>query len=275
MPELPEVETIRRQLSKEIVGRRISSVDVFFAKRLNVPAKKFIGEVSGRRVRDVRRRAKVLLIDLSGGLTMAVHLKMTGRLLLTKKADAPTKHTHLVFGLSGGRRLMFEDVRKFGWVRLFETAAIEDSLIGPMELGPEPFDAAFTPESLAKCLSSRGNSRIKPLIMSQRCVAGSGNIYTDEALWKARIRPDRKAGTLTRQETVRLHAEIRSVLKEAIKRRGSSVDDYVDAYGRPGTYEMKHEAYGRGGEKCARCGGLIRKVRLGGRGTHYCPKCQR
>jgi len=275
MPELPEVETIRRQLSKEIVGRRVSSVDVFFAKRLNVPAKKFIGEVTGRRVKAIRRRAKMLLIDLSGGLTMAVHLKMTGRLLITKTGVAPTEHTHLVFVFTGGKRLMFEDVRKFGWVRLFETAAVEDDLIGPMGLGPEPFDTGFTPESLVRCLQARGRSKIKPLIMSQKCVTGAGNIYTDEALWKARIRPDRKAGTLTRQEAIRLHAEIRSVLKEAIRRRGSSVDDYVDAYGKPGTYEMKHEAYGRGGEKCARCGGLIRKVRLGGRGTHFCPKCQR
>ncbi len=275
MPELPEVETIRRQLQKEIVGKRITSVDVFFAGRLNVSSARLKAAVEGKTVREVRRRAKILLIDLSGGLTLAVHLKMTGKLLLAGRVTERNKHVHLVFGLSGGRTLMFEDVRKFGWVRLFRTDELEDRLLREMRLGPEPFSGEFTPDRFAVCLKSHPRATLKPLIMSQRCVVGSGNIYTDEALWKALIRPQRKAGTLTRAEIDRLFAAIRSVLKEAVRRRGSSVDDYVDAYGNPGTYEMKHEAYGRGGERCARCGNPIRKIRLGGRGTHYCPKCQK
>lgn len=275
MPELPEVETIRRQLQKEIVGKRVTSVDVFFAGRLNVSAGRFRDGVVDHRIRSVRRRAKMILIDLSGAMTLVVHLKMTGKLLLADEPVVRDKHAHVVFHLSGRRALIFNDVRKFGWIRLFETAMLDERLFRPMKLGPEPFDSDFTADSLACCLHAHGRATLKPLIMSQQCVVGAGNIYTDEALWKARIRPDRKAGTLTDKEIGSLFREIRSVLKDAIRRRGSSVDDYVDAYGNPGTYELKHEVYGRGGERCARCGAAIKKIRLGGRGTHYCPKCQK
>ncbi|MEA3249744.1 MAG: DNA-formamidopyrimidine glycosylase [Patescibacteria group bacterium] len=275
MPELPEVETIRRQLEKEIVGKRITSVDVFFAKRLNMTVGKFRKMIVGHRIRSVRRRAKMILIDLSGGQTMAVHLKMTGKLLFVDGPTERNKHSHITFCLSGGKTLIFNDVRKFGWIRLLETDMLKEKLFRPMKLGPEPFSRGFTVETLTRCLRSHDRAALKPLIMSQRCVVGVGNIYTDEVLWRARVKPDRKAGTLTVKEIEALHKEIKSVLKDAIKRRGSSVDDYVDAYGKPGTYGLKHEVYGREGEKCARCGGRIRKIRLGGRGTHFCPKCQR
>jgi formamidopyrimidine-DNA glycosylase len=275
MPELPEVETIRRQLEKEIVDKRIASVDVFFAGKLNVSSLEFRHQTEGKTIKAIRRRAKMLLIDLSGGKTLAVHLKMTGKLLLSDSGEDRDKHVHVIFGLPGGRKLMFRDVRKFGWIRLLETDRVEGDLLDAMKLGPEPLSSSFTEKIFSDCLISHPKATIKPLIMSQRCVVGSGNIYTDEALWKSCIRPDRKAGTLSDKEISRLYRDIKDILKEAVRHRGSSVDDFVDAYGRPGKYELKHEAYGRGGEECARCHTPIEKIRLGGRGTHFCPKCQK
>lgn len=275
MPELPEVETIRRQLEKEIVGRRVMAVDVRFAKRLNLPPAEFAKRLVGKRVAAIRRRAKLLLIELSGGRTLVVHLKMTGRLLVRSKGAARTKHTHVIIALSGGRELHFEDVRKFGFMRLLPSADVEKKILAPLKLGPEPLEKDFSADEFASCLKRRGRAAIKPLLLSQTCVAGLGNIYADESCWLAQVRPSRPAGKLTRAEARRLHDAIRDVLKRAVRLGGSSVDDYRDAYGRQGGFAPKLQAYGRAGEPCSRCGQPIRKTRLGGRGTHYCARCQR
>lgn len=275
MPELPEVETIRRQMEKEIVGARILGVDVLFSGRLNVAAREFVRRVEGARVIAAGRRAKLLLIGLSNGWTMVVHLKMTGRFLLAKGKGSPHKHTHLVFRLSGGRTLLFEDVRKFGYVKLVRTDALEREVFDREGYGPEPLDPAFTAERFALCVRGRAKKRIKPLLMEQSCIAGIGNIYADESLWRAGVRPQRRAGSLTTEELRKLHDGVQESLRGSLARRGTSADAYVDLYGERGTNVAKLRVYGREGEPCDRCGTPIKKISFAGRGTHFCPTCQR
>ncbi|OIO51899.1 DNA-formamidopyrimidine glycosylase [Candidatus Uhrbacteria bacterium CG_4_10_14_0_8_um_filter_58_22] len=275
MPELPEVETVRRQLERTIVGRRIGSVDVRFSGRLNVGAGEFVKRLVGRRILSSGRRAKLLLFGLSGGDTLVVHLKMTGKLLLVDSDQEPNRHTHVVFRLSGYNVLFFDDIRKFGYLHLFRTDDLERLVIGPAGYGPEPLGPGFRADSFAADLKRFGRSAIKPLLLSQKCVVGVGNIYSDETLWRSGIRPDRSAGTLEADEVRSLHDSIRKILRRSVRIGGTSVDSYRDAFGRRGGYERKLEVYGREGHPCSRCGELIRKVRLGGRGTHYCPKCQK
>lgn len=275
MPELPEVETIRRQLAEEIVGRTVRSVDIRFSGRINLSPARFRRGVEGRRILSVGRRAKLLLLNLSGGSTVVIHLKMTGKLLLAEPDHDPGKHTHVVFALSGGRTVFFDDVRKFGFIRLYSTSDLEREVFGPAGFGPEPLEPGFTEDGFADCLRRHGRAAIKPLLLSQKCVVGAGNIYADESLWASRIRPDRKAGTLKKREVSELYAALREILRRAVRLGGSSVDDYRDAQGRTGRYARELKAYGRDGEQCFRCRSTIKKIRLGGRGTHFCPKCQK
>ena len=274
MPELPEVETIRRQMQKEIVGAKILGVDVRFSGRLNVKPAEFSRGVTGARIVGVGRRAKLLLIGLSNGRTMVVHLKMTGRFLLSKGKGTPNKHTHLVFRLSGGRTLMFEDVRKFGYVKLLRTDDLEEKVFARERYGPEPLEPSFTPEVFAACVRQRPNKKIKPLLMEQACIAGIGNIYADESLWRARVRPQRRAGSLTAAELRALHAGVLESLRGSLAVRGTSADMYVDLFGERGNNVARLNVYGREGEPCRRCRGPIKKVFFAGRGTHFCPKCQ-
>ncbi len=275
MPELPEVETIRRQLEKEVVGARIARVEVFFGKRLHPSVEGFRRAVEGAAVLNVRRRAKMLLIGLDNGQTIVAHLKMTGRFLLQTGAAKPSKHVHVVFHLADGRRLFFEDVRKFGYLKALPTSAVEAEIVSGGELGPEPLAKGFTPEVLDACLLKHSGRAIKPLLMDQTCVAGIGNIYGDEALWRARVRPMRRVKTLKHEELDRLYKGIKDSLKQSLKYRGTSADDYLDLYGREGKNQLRLKVYGREGERCPRCGGPIKRVRLGGRSAHYCPKCQK
>ncbi|MFH2062758.1 MAG: bifunctional DNA-formamidopyrimidine glycosylase/DNA-(apurinic or apyrimidinic site) lyase [bacterium] len=275
MPELPEVETVRRQLERAVVGRRISSVEVRFAGRLNLSARRFADCLTGRRIESVGRRAKLLLIGLSGGDTLVVHLKMTGRMLLVEPDHEPGRHTHVVFRLSGGKVMFFDDLRKFGFLRVCRTDELERKVLGPLGYGPEPMGKDFILDGFAACLKAHSRAAIKPLLLSQKCVVGVGNIYSDESLWRAGIRPGRAAGKLRPDEVRSLFEAVRHVLRRSIRIGGTSVDSYRDAHGRRGGYERELEAYGREGQPCSRCGGSIRKVRLGGRGTHYCPSCQK
>jgi formamidopyrimidine-DNA glycosylase len=274
MPELPEVETIRRQLERETRGRRINSAEVRFAGRLNVPARTFVRTVAGASVISLRRRAKLLLIGLSNGWTMAVHLKMTGRFLLVPGETKPTKHTHVVFRLSGGKDLFFDDYRKFGFIKLVRSDELEEKIIKKEGYGPEPLEPDFTAERFAACLAGFKNKRIKPTLMDQTCVAGVGNIYADEALWRSRIKPDRRSGSLKKREIAELRRALLKSLNESIRERGTSADSYLDLYGRAGTNAQRLKAYGREGEPCPRCGRRLVRVRLAGRSAHYCPKCQ-
>lgn len=275
MPELPEVETVRRQLEKEVVGRTIKGAVVRYGGRLNVKPAAFVAAVKGTKIVSAGRRAKLLMIGLSNGNTLVTHLKMTGHYLLVPSGTTPGKHVHLVFSLSGGQDLHFEDVRKFGYVRLYRTDEVQRLIDEKEGYGPEPLDPSFTAEKFSMCVRGRAKKRIKPLLMEQTCIAGIGNIYADESLWRARVRPQRRVQTLSSEELRRLHAGIRSSLTESLKRQGTSADNFVDLYGSRGKNVPNLAVYGRGGKACKRCGGTIKKITFAGRGTHFCPKCQK
>jgi formamidopyrimidine-DNA glycosylase len=275
MPELPEVETIRRQLEGSVVGKKITATEVLSTKRLNVSALELKKGTVGRKIVAVGRRAKILIIRLGGGWNIVIHLKMTGRVLLKNTDAAPTKHTFVVFNLSGGKKLMWEDYRRFGFLKLLSEAETEKYLTD-QKFGPEPLQTSFSVAAFGGCLGRRPKIKIKQLLMDQTCVAGVGNIYAAEALFYARIRPDRPAGKLTPAEIAKLYKGMRQTLSESIKNRGTSADAYVDLAGKPGTNVPNLKVYDREGEPCLRRdGGVIKKTRLAQRGTFWCPVCQK
>ncbi|MFH1193975.1 MAG: bifunctional DNA-formamidopyrimidine glycosylase/DNA-(apurinic or apyrimidinic site) lyase [bacterium] len=287
MPELPEVETIRRQLEKEIKGATIKEVEVRNAKPLNVPPEKFISAVSGAKIKEVGRRAKLLLLYLTNGNILMFHLKMTGRMLLVKKGAEPTKHTHIVFKLSPHRLptlprgesergvdLFFEDYRRFGFVKLLEEKNLEKYFAGE-GYGPEPLSPQFSYKIMKARLLAHKNKKIKQMLMEQSCVAGIGNIYAAEICFYAGVHPERKVGEIKETEFKKIYDGTKKILKAAIANRGSSADAYLDAYGKQGTFVPKLKVYDREGKKCVRCGGIIKKIKSAGRGTYFCPKCQK
>lgn len=272
MPELPEVETLARALRATLTGRSIVRAEVRWPRTVAEPdPETFRQRLAGRRILGVRRRGKWLLLDLEGEEWLLIHLRMSGRLAV-ERSDAPEDvHTRAVFCLDHGERLRFSDPRKFG--RIVLTACPEDWL---SDLGPEPLDPEFTPERMARMLEGR-RVRLKPLLTDQRFLAGLGNIYADEALWRSGLHPLRCADTLTPEEVARLHGAIREVLEEAIARRGTTLADrrYVLPDGRPGEFAAHLAVYGREGASCPRCGAPIARTRVGGRSAHFCPRCQR
>jgi formamidopyrimidine-DNA glycosylase len=274
MPELPEVETIRRQLAEKISGKTISFLKVIDpAPVRTVSPEKLVEIVKGAKIEDVGRRAKILLIRLSTDYTLLVHLKLTGRLIIASKGEAPSKHCHLKFRFEDGNQLFFCDIRKFGYVKPVPTSSLNqvDEL---KNLGPEPLDN-FTFDDFKKLLATRKKGRIKPLLMNQEFIAGIGNVYADEILFFAGVKPERDVSELKEAEIKKIYEGIQVILPAAVVKRGSSVDDYVDIYGRQGDYVPYLRAYGRTGKPCFKCGTLMRRIKLGGRSAHYCPKCQR
>ena len=270
MPELPEVETIVRGLAGTIVGKRIARADVRLAKMAVAPPGVAFGRaVAGERIVGARRRGKYAVIELSSGRALVTGLRMTGRLLVQGGTDPDFPGTHLVLWFADGARLSFADVRTFGRMRLVEAGEAWDR-----DLGVEPFSSGFTPEAFIGMIAGR-TTPIKALLLDQRRIAGIGNIYACEALWEARIRPNRPAKALTKPAARRLHHAIVNVLHRAITLRGTSVDDYVDAGGLRGGFQNVLSVYGRLGEPCARCGRPIARTVLGQRGTWWCRGCQR
>jgi len=242
MPELPEVETIRRQLAQKIIGKKLDS----------------------QKIIDLRRRAKILIIDFIDGSSLIFHLKLTGQLIFNGK---PLPHTRKVFNFDDGSRLVFNDARKFGWwKKVKETKEIEK------EFGPEPLEMDF--ETFKNLLTKRPNAKIKPLLMDQKFIAGIGNIYSDEILYAAKIHPLRHVKTLGNKEIEQIFQNIRKILHLAIKHQGSSVEYYVDVCGKKGNFVKYHQVYQKEGQKCSRCGKIIKRIKLAGRSAHYCPKCQ-
>ena len=271
MPELPEIETIRRGLHSEMVGRSFVALKVLWERSIipaNVAA--FSNRLVGQSVARVGRRGKWLVMGLTGGDCLLIHLRMSGRLILGQEHDSNDRHLRVLFTLDDGRRLSFLDQRKFGRLRLTDHPT---EVLGA--LGPEPLSEVFTAERFAEMLSRRRGG-IKPLLLNQRFLAGLGNIYVDESLWHARIHPLRRADTLSPGETRRLHQSIRSVLQAAIARGGTTLPDaaYKQTDGREGRFAPHLCAYGREGEPCPRCGGPISRIRVSQRGSHYCPACQ-
>jgi formamidopyrimidine-DNA glycosylase len=281
MPELPEVETVARDLRPRLVGAEIVGVRSSWARTLrNVDADSFAAAVTGRTIEAVGRRAKLLVIELSGGLGLTIHLKMTGQLFVVGSGAPDDPYVRLVLELDGGRELRFRDIRKFGKIGLYERdPRSRELLIEPggagvfAATGPEPLDDAFTLRDFRRRLRAR-RGRLKPLLLDQSFLAGVGNIYADEALWAARLHPLRPAASLHPADEKRLYDAIRRVLAEAVERRGSSIDDYTAPDG-DGAMQERLQVYQRTGEPCPRCGRPIRRIVVGGRSTHFCSWCQR
>jgi formamidopyrimidine-DNA glycosylase len=271
MPELPEVETVARGLRASLLGRTIIGVEVSWARTLVPPDPvAFARRLVGQAISGVGRRGKWILIALGGGDTLLVHLRMTGQLVLEPGGSPDDRHARVLLSLDSGWRLRFSDQRKFG--RMVLTSDPQSQLA---ELGPEPLADDFTAERLAEMLARR-RGRIKPLLLNQRFLAGLGNIYADESLWRAGVHPLRRAGGLELAEVRRLHRGIRSVLREAIDGGGTTLADsaYRQPDGQSGEFYDLLAVYGREGQPCKRCGGAIERIVVGQRGTHYCPRCQ-
>jgi formamidopyrimidine-DNA glycosylase len=269
MPELPEVETIRRDLTASIVGRTVVEAWVSpDAPRLvqGETPESFCRRLAGRAVEELDRRGKYLLLRLDGGLTWIVHLRMTGSLIHGARND---RFLRARFRLDDGGELCYADLRKLGTMWLVED---ESSVVG--KLGPEPLGEAFDPQEMRRLLAKRA-APVKSVLMDQHAIAGIGNIYADESLFEARIRPTKAAGRLSRVAAERLHGAIRKVLVEALADRGSTFSDYVDAEGEQGMHQLRVKVFRRTGEPCYVCGTAIRRIKVGGRSTHYCPRCQR
>jgi formamidopyrimidine-DNA glycosylase len=271
MPELPEVETVARGLRAALVGHAINGAKVLWTRSIIPPdPAAFIRRLIGQTITHVGRRGKWLVISLSGDDTLLIHLRMSGRLVIESEACLDGRHLRVLFLLDDGRRVSFVDQRKFGRLHLTDSPA---QVLG--DLGPEPLSDGFTPERLEEMLKSR-RGHIKPLLLDQRFLAGLGNIYADETLWRARIHPLRAANTLTRAEVQRLHEAIRAVLASAIASGGTTLEDaaYRQADGQAGEFAGELAAYGRTGQPCPRCGQAIRRIKVSQRGTHFCPHCQ-
>ena len=266
MPELPEVETIRRELQAAVLGKKITGVVIHSPRVIREPGvAEFSRLLKNQVIKEVLRKGKLLIFELSGGKSLAIHLKMTGQLIFPGNG----KDGRVSFRFSDGKYLDFKDQRLFAELKVVDNWREMKFVRG---LGPEPFD--LKPDEFVKMLSRR-KTRIKPLLLDQTFVAGIGNLYAAEALFRARIDPRRRADSLSLIEAKGLLHQIVTTLKNAIKYRGSSVDQYVKLDGKPGGYVKYHRVYDRLGKPCPACRTPIKRIALGGRGTYFCPKCQK
>lgn len=272
MPELPEVETVRRTLYDKIVGRQIERVEVITPRQIYHPdSDTFRAELDGARFTDIERRGKWLLFRL-GPMTLVAHLRMSGHLYVCEPSRPREKHLHVIFHLDNATELRYEDQRKFGGFHLLGPKG-EGMPPGLAALGPEPLSDAFTPEALQLALAGR-RTPVKAALLNQAIVAGLGNIYVDEALFCARIHPERQASTLAPDDIARLHGCIRSVLERAVEKRGTTFSLYFDGEGAEGDMYDELNVFDRTGEPCPVCGTPIVKLAVAQRGTHVCPACQ-
>src|SRR4051812_26462461 len=272
MPELPEVETVRARLAPLLSGRRFERVEIHDPRlvRPYEPAE-VAAELEGERVAAVERRGKYLIVRFESGRALLVHLRMTGSLRHTSGDLAEDPHRRAVIRLDNGSDVTYRDVRRFGTWLLLEPGELEPYL--DARIGEEPLDALFTAARLGERLAGR-RAPVKSALLDQRTLAGMGNIYVDEALWRARIHPLRPAESLDRNELRRLHTAIKKALEAGVARQGSALRDHRPPAGERGTMQHEFKVYGRGGEPCDRCGTPISKSRVGGRGTWFCPTCQ-
>lgn len=285
MPELPEVETIRRDLAKHLLEKSFVNVEIKNQKSVRGATAVFKRNLRGAKVVAINRRGKLLLIELASGRTLIIHLKMTGQLFYRsgKKIlagghgqdipqDLPGKHTHVIFSFTDDAVLYFNDMRKFGYISLADVKMMKKIMLA---YGPEPLTSSFTADYLQEQLRKRSTS-LKAVLLNQSVVAGLGNIYVDEAAFLAGVRPTRRANRLTRPEAIKLHTVIKNVLRQAIKLRGTTFRNYRDAHGRGGRFFSKLNVYGRDGQMCFKCHkSKIKKIVVAGRGTHFCPSCQK
>lgn len=273
MPELPEVETIRRDLNKELKGRKILKLKFYDWPKMLKPSPEAIAKaIEGKKIHDFDRRAKLLLAHLDDhGTTVAIHLKLTGQIFIRKQSDAADRFTHVILELDKGEELRFNDLRKFGFMKLIESRSELEKLLS--EFGPEPFTREFTFEKFKKIVT-KSTRMVKTVIMDQQKISGVGNIYADEALWRAKIHPTKLASKLNDKQLKALYEAILFVLKQGIEDRGTSVDQYYDTHAQKGKHEQNLKVFRQNGKPCSNCGTVVKKTRVGGRGTHYCPVCQ-
>jgi formamidopyrimidine-DNA glycosylase len=287
VPELPEVETIKIGLARLLPGRTIKGVDHNWPKSFPNAKADVKNFLIGAKVVLVRRRAKVLIIELSSKYSLVVHLKMTGQLVFVGKerfgaghpnadliSELPSKSTRVTLTFEDDSQLFFNDQRKFGWMRLLPTVEIPQ-IDFFKKVGPEPLDAGFTAAQFAARVARRKNSSIKAALLDQTVLAGVGNIYADESLWSAKIHPATLVKNISEAKLRLLHKSIVDVLKLSIQKGGSTDKNYVDSEGNKGSYLKFANVFRREGQPCPRCGTTIEKIRIAGRGTHYCPHCQK
>jgi formamidopyrimidine-DNA glycosylase len=286
MPELPEVETVRCGLERLIVGKRVLSVDV-----LNAKSFEFIEtsqqDLIGKRVIEIRRRGKVLIIDLEDGCSLVGHLKMTGQIVVRGQeefaaghptdsfmSELPDRSTRIVFNLDGGAKLFFNDQRKFGWIKLMPTNHVKDVPF-LAKMGPEPWDSQIE-RKFIKNIRHHQNSMIKPAILDQSVMAGIGNIYADESLWMAKVHPETRVKNLADKKLEEICLSAGKIMQKSIASGGSTMKNYVKADGTKGNYLEKFaNVFRRDGLPCPRCETTIIKLKVAGRGTHVCPRCQK
>lgn len=271
MPELPEVETIKRQLHDRLKGRVISGVEIWKTGRETPVGNKFVQAILGKKLIGVNRRAKILIFQFVDGSAIVGHLKMTGKFLFVPKNYTREKHDRILFVLSGGReRLVWSDVRTFGYLKCVTAKGLDEALC---KYGPEPLEASI--EELAERLLTPLSRTIKAALLNQECIAGVGNIYADEACHRAGIRPTRRLASLTAKNRSEVIKEVKKILQKSIDLKGTTANDYVDTNGTQGGFSALLKVYGRENQPCLKCKTPIKKIVLAGRGTHYCPTCQK
>ncbi|UQS86713.1 DNA-formamidopyrimidine glycosylase [Nicoliella spurrieriana] len=273
MPELPEVETVRRGLTQLVKGAQIKSVDVIYPKMLNVDAQTFIDCLSGSTINQIDRRGKYLLFRLNNGHTVVSHLRMEGKYDVETDGEKPDKHTHIIMHLTDGRELRYNDSRKFGRMYLIKNGD-EHTLSGIGTIGPEPTETDLTFDYM-KSIMNKSRGKIKPFLLNQDHIAGLGNIYTDEVLWMSKIHPEQPTNLISDDQIKVLRRNIIDEIALAIKGHGTTVHSYSNAFGEAGEFQSQLHVYGKKGQPCERCGTPIEKIKVAQRGTSFCPNCQR
>lgn len=270
MPELPEVETIVRSLQKQVISQKILKIEVNLPKIIKSHQEEFVSLTEGASIQDVSRRGKIILISLSTGVTILIHLKLTGQLIYSSSKKPITTQTHLIFNLSSGDQLRYLDLRQFGYFLLEKSDRL--SLLKELAiLGPEALEISLA--DFKKVSKKRG--RIKVLLMNQSILAGIGNMYADEILHQAKIHPLCLACVLSEDQIERLYQATREILTKAIAYKGSSVDTYINTNGEEGSYQRFHQVYQREGKQCFSCSSKIIRLKINSRSSHFCPNCQK
>ncbi|WP_413627216.1 DNA-formamidopyrimidine glycosylase [Fructilactobacillus vespulae] len=272
MPELPEVETVRKGLTKLVVGLKINSVEVLYPKMINLPAPEFENQIAGKDIVQIDRRGKYLLFRLSDDLTLVSHLRMEGKYEVEAEGTPRPKHTNVVFHLNNGCELWYKDTRMFGKMALVKDDEVF-ALSGLNKIGPEPTESDLKFDYMKEILL-KSHRKIKSFLLDQSKIAGLGNIYCDEVLWMSKINPEQATNYLSDAEIKLLRKNIIAEISAAIKGHGTTVHSYSNAFGEAGEFQNKLHAYGMKDEPCSRCGTKMVKIKVAQRGTTYCPKCQ-
>ncbi|HRY52477.1 MAG TPA: DNA-formamidopyrimidine glycosylase [Candidatus Portnoybacteria bacterium] len=274
MPELPEVETISRQLERVVSGKKIKKIEVSLPKIVKAPLVAFGRALQGAIIKKISRRAKILIFEMDNGWSLLVHLKMTGQLIFSEEVCSRHKHTHVIFNFADGSQMLFNDLRQFGYLKLARTEEL-DAFFIKEGLGPEPLPASFTLARFKEVLLKKPKAKIKQFLMDPKNIAGIGNIYSDEILFASRVHPLQRVFSLKQEEIKKIYDNIKKILSLAVKLRGTSSSDYLDAFGKKGKFAQELRVYGREGEKCVKCKSSIVRIKAGGRSAHFCPACQR